>query len=249
MNQSQSLERALEILFVLADSETPLPVSEIARRVPIPKSTAYRLIRTLENNGMIERKAKGQISLGLRILDLARRLHQQLDQDLLTTARPVMEKLTDKLNETSLLVVRKGATATTVDYVEGERLIGFVANNGRIHLLHRGASGKAILAFEDDTTIHKIVSELDEVNYDEVLKDLKHIKENGYTMTVAEVDPDTLAIAAPIFDSYDKVCASLTIVGPKGRFTKEIINVTINEVKKSAKEISTKISYIDIERI
>ena len=119
MDQTQTVGRALDILFVLAEAETTLTVSEISEKVPLPESTAYRLIKTLELNGVVERKSRGQISLGMRIMDLARSLHQQIDRDLLTIARPIMQELTEKLNETSLLVVRRGTIGITVQHIEG----------------------------------------------------------------------------------------------------------------------------------
>ncbi len=63
MNGTQTLGRAIDILFVLAESGTTLTVSEIAEKVGIPDSTAYRFIQTLIKNGFVERKGRGQIGL------------------------------------------------------------------------------------------------------------------------------------------------------------------------------------------
>ena len=48
-------------------------------------------------------------------------------------------------------------------------------------------------------------------------------------------------MAAPIFDEYNRVIASLSIVGPKDRFSEEVTQTTIDEVMKAAKEITSKI--------
>lgn len=242
MNQTQTVSRALDILFVLAESGTTLTVSEIAEKVPLPESTAYRLIKTLEINGVVERKAKGQISLGIRLNDLAKTLQQQMNRDLLAIARPVMERLTEELNETSLLVVRRGNIGLTVQYVEGGRLIGIVVKNGKTHPLHKGASGKSILAFEHQRTIEKNLAELDASEQKKVMKDLKLIKEKGFSKTVAEVDPETFAAAAPIFELEGRVVASLSIVGPKARFDENLTTLTIEKVTKAANVITQEIN-------
>lgn len=246
MNQTQTIERALDILFVLAEAETTLSVSEIAERVPLPDSTAYRLIKTLEVNGVVERKGKGKISLGMRLLDLARSLHTQIDRDLLTIARPVMEKITQSLNETSLLVVRRGEIGVSMQHVEGSHLIGFVSENGKTHPLHEGASGKSILAFETAQFIEKVLSTIDGVDKEKVYKELAAIKKNGYVKTIGEVDPDTLAVAAPIMDEYNRVIASLSIIGPRERFDEETLRRSIKEVLEATKEISRNISEYSI---
>lgn len=133
-----NVKKALDILFVLGEAETPLSVSEIAQRASIPESTVYRLLQTLENNGIIERKSKGQITLGLRILELARSLTQQMDRYLNVIARPIMEKITEKTNETSILAVRSGIEVICIESIASSRLIRFAIENGRLLPLHRG---------------------------------------------------------------------------------------------------------------
>ena len=63
VNKTQTLERALDIIFSLAEAETILTVSEIAEKVAIPESTAYRLIKSLEQYGMVERNQSDKSGL------------------------------------------------------------------------------------------------------------------------------------------------------------------------------------------
>lgn len=236
MNQTQTVGRALDILFLLAEKKETLTVSEISERVPIPESTAYRLIKTLEHYGVVERKGKGEIGLGLRIMDLARTLQHQIDQDLLTISLPIMERLTEKLNESSLLVIRQGSVGVTVQHVEGKQLIGLVTKKGSTHPLERGATGKAILAFEDEKFIHNIV--MREEKPKKLKEELEEIRKKGYVKTIGEVEQDTLAVASPIFNGHDKVIGSLSIVGPISRFDEKATTLTIEEVVKAAQAIN-----------
>ena len=71
MSQIKTLNRALDILFILTESDGPLTVTEIAEKTEVPESTTYRLIQALEQKGVIHRHL-GQISLGMRILDMAK---------------------------------------------------------------------------------------------------------------------------------------------------------------------------------
>ncbi|MND05056.1 Bacterial transcriptional regulator [compost metagenome] len=63
-------------------------------------------------------------------------------------------------------------------------------------------------------------------------------------MTVGEVDPDVCGIAAPIFDGYRRVIASLTVAGPKDRFSEECRERTIRLVVEMAGRISDKMAKI-----
>ncbi|NGQ93945.1 IclR family transcriptional regulator [Brevibacillus sp. SYP-B805] len=245
MNGTQTLGRALDILFVLAEAESTLSVNEIAERVSIPESTTYRLLQTLEKNGIVERRAKGQIGLGLRILDLARSLYQQIDRELFVIARPIMETLTENTNETTILMVRTGTNVICIQHVESRRLIRFAIENGRILPLHLGASGKAILAYETKRVVDQILQRLeDQQKKEKLLADLAQIRQQGYCLTVGEVDRDVFGIAAPIFDSYQRIVASLTIAGPAERLSPETSERMVRSVMEATHTISQKLARV-----
>jgi DNA-binding IclR family transcriptional regulator len=157
MNGNQTLSRALDIIFTLAESPSTLTVTQIAEKVSIPESTAYRFIQILEQNGIVDRKKKGEIALGLRILDLARSLHQQIDRKLLELSRPLMEKLSETTGETIVLAIRSGMYAVCISSMESRRLIRVVIENGRTLPLHTGATGKAILAHESPKIVDQVL--------------------------------------------------------------------------------------------
>lgn len=241
MSQIKTLNRALDILFLLTDVEGPLTVTEIAEKTQVPTSTTYRLIQTLEKKGVIHRQS-GKISLGMRILDMAKAIHDQIDQDLLRHAQPIMEELTNKIDETSILVVRRGNIGVTVHHVDGSHLIGFVVRNGRTLPLHLGASGKAILAYETQEYINKFMKEINSKYYETTLRSLKQTRKDGYVKTIGEVDSDIVGIAAPIFDHTNRIAASISIVGPKDRFNEQFTEQTISAVMKTANKLTKRLS-------
>src|SRR5690625_2577267 len=244
MNGSKTLERALDILFILAERETFLSVKEIASKASIPESTTYRFLQTLEKNGIIERE-EGKIKLGLRILELARVLYQQIDRELDVIAKPTMEKLTEEIGETSLLTVRTGLKIMCIQQIESKRLIRMAVNKGRTLPLHQGASGKAILAFENQQVLNRIEDLINEKErYKKLKEELDVIQKNGFSMTVGEVDQDITGIAAPIFDRQNGVIASLSIVGPKSRIDENFVNLITNATVQAADEISRKLQQI-----
>lgn len=240
MGETQTLARALDILFALAGTGTQLTVSEIAQKVAIPESTAYRLLQTLEKNGIIERKGKGKIGLGLKILDLARCLYQEIDRELFIVARQVMEELTEKTGETSALMVRSGLNAICILSVESKRLIRFSIENGRVLPLHLSASGKAILAFEDPAIIEYVMSDVKDKEF--LHTELTRIKQQGYSITIAELDNEVVGVGVPIYDVYGRVMASLTIAGPAERLSKVAEHELTQAALAAAKKISEKLS-------
>ncbi|KIL36861.1 hypothetical protein SD71_05545 [Cohnella kolymensis] len=241
MNGTQTLGRAIDILFVLAESRTTLTVSDIAEKVSIPESTAYRFIQTLIKNGFVERKGRGRIGLGLRIFDLARSLSLQIERELLAIARPVMEELTNRTNETTVLFIRSGSKAICIEHVTSRRLIRMSIENGRVLPLHSGASGKTLLAFENEKVAGELLIALEpDCKRRPLEKQLAEIRDTGYCLTLGEVDIDAFAIAAPIFDTQHRIAASLSVAGPIHRLNEDNRAPIIEALKAAALQISNK---------
>ncbi|KAI7258664.1 hypothetical protein KC345_g10508 [Hortaea werneckii] len=190
-------------------------------------------------NGIIERKGKNQISLGLRILDLARSLNKQIQRDLLSLALPVMIELTEKTGETSILFVRAGLDAVCIQHVKGRGLIQFTIENGRRLPLHLGASGKCILAFETEKTIERLVALLvPEEERGDLIASFRQIREEGYSYTKGEADPDVFAIGAPVLDNYGLIVASLAVAGPYFRCSEDNKTMLIEAVVCASRQLS-----------
>ncbi|GIO59962.1 IclR family transcriptional regulator [Paenibacillus cineris] len=248
MNGTQTLNRALDILFALSEAPDTLTVSEIAEKVSIPESTTYRFLQTLEQNGIVERRGKSQIGLGLRILDLARRLSHQMHRELLPLALPIMEKLTAQTQETSILFVRTGLDCVCVQNVRSQALLQFAVENGRVLPLTSGASGKCILAYENERIIHRVVDTLGtETDKEALLIELEEIRKKGYSITHGEVDPDIYAIAAPIRDAHGLIVASLSTCGPYFRsnpmYDQRIISLTLDAASQLSRRLGNNIDY------
>lgn len=246
MNGTQTLSRALDILFALAEANGSLSVSDISQKVSIPESSTYRFLQTLEQNGIVERRSKGQIGLGMRILDLARSLSQQVHKELVPLALPIMEELTTETNETSLLFIRSGTNAICIQNIKSRALILYSTENGRILPLHLGASSKAILAFESEKVIQTVLNNLsNEADQKVLLEDLKKVRDQGYATSQGEADPDVFAVGVPIFDSRGSLIASLSIAGPKFRFDEAHSRKSMEAVIRSAEEISRRLGNLN----
>ncbi|WP_155961365.1 IclR family transcriptional regulator [Sporosarcina sp. P33] len=244
MNQTQTVGRALDILFALAEEDRLLTVKEISEKVSIPTSTVYRLIKTLEINDIISREPNGGIGLGFRLFTLAQKLNNKMENDLLESSLPILRQLTEKLHETSFIALKKGDVGVTVQSVEVDRLIRFVTSNGKKHPLTEGATGKAILAFEKKEIIHKVLTTIPETEQTSFSAELHKIRENGYVKTIGEVDEDTFAVAAPIFNMSNEVIASINIAGPKMRFDQVDMEQVVGEIKRASQRLTASLRVI-----
>src|SRR3989475_11038671 len=112
-NRIQSLGRALEMLDLLANAGGELGVTELARRLEVHKSTASRLLATLQEHGLVEQNpASEKYRLGYGLVRLAGAGVAELD--LAPAARAGMEELADRTRENRNLAPLQGGHGVNI---------------------------------------------------------------------------------------------------------------------------------------
>jgi DNA-binding IclR family transcriptional regulator len=143
---SQTLDRGLRVLAVLASNPNGLTVTELALTVGVNRTVVYRLVTTLEQHGLARRDATGKLHVGLGVLALARGLQPVLRE----MANPVLRALAEDLGATAHLTLADGAEALAIAVVEPSWTDFHVAYRvGARHPLSQGAAGRAILLGRD----------------------------------------------------------------------------------------------------
>ncbi|MGH3331984.1 MAG: IclR family transcriptional regulator [Nocardioidaceae bacterium] len=139
---SQTLDRGLRVLAVLAGSPGGLTVTELSAAVGVNRTVVYRLVATLEQHGLARRDSTGRLHVGLGVLTLARGLQPVLRE----LANPVLRALAEELGTTAHLTVADGGEALAIAVVEPSWTDFHVAYRvGARHPLEQGAAGKAVL--------------------------------------------------------------------------------------------------------
>ena len=140
---SQTLDRGLRVLDVLAASPGGLTVTELAGRLEVNRTVVYRLVSTLEGHALVRKDPRGRLHVGLGVLRLASAVQPVL-RDL---AVPVLRSLAESVGCTAHLTVADGEEALALAVVEPSWTDFHGAlRSGTRHPLNRGAAGKAILA-------------------------------------------------------------------------------------------------------
>ncbi|MFE6614518.1 IclR family transcriptional regulator [Amycolatopsis sp. NPDC057786] len=140
---SQTLSRGIRVLEVLADAQEPLSVDRIAERLGVHRSIAYRLIRTLEEHGLLTREPAGKYELGARLAALA----AGIKHDLQAAALPELTAVANELGMTCFVAVMDREECVTLVSVEPRHAVASVAQRpGSRHPFTAGAPGRAILS-------------------------------------------------------------------------------------------------------
>jgi DNA-binding IclR family transcriptional regulator len=139
---SQTLDRGLTVLELLAAQPNGMTVNEIAGSLQVGRTVVYRLIATLEDHRLVRRDHDGRARLGVGALGLARAVQPLLR----SAAVPALRELADSVGATAHLTVTDGNEALAIAVVEPSWTDFHVAyRTGSRHPLDRAAAGRAIL--------------------------------------------------------------------------------------------------------
>jgi DNA-binding IclR family transcriptional regulator len=216
--------RATQLLDVLASSETPLGVTELARRIGVNASTASRLLATLQDAGLVMRTdGGGPFRLGLKLVTLSDRVLAGLDVRAL--ARPLLERLVAETGETATLSVPGEAEAITVDFVPSPSSVVSMARVGRPSVSHATAAGKVMLAYAGGEAAHgrplpeSLTAFTSRTITDPaaLAAELDAVRARGWAEAVGEREADLAALAAPAFGRHGELAAILGVQGPAAR--------------------------------
>ncbi len=185
---SQTLSRGIRILEVLADAGGPLTIDEVAARLGVHRSIAYRLLRTLEDHRLVGRDAAGAVSLGPRMAALA----AGVAQDLQSEALPELTAIANELGMTAFLAVLDGDDCITLASIEPRHAVASVAQRpGARHPVTVGAPGKAIL-------LQLAAAEWPATATSPLRDEVDAARPLGYTTSHDEVIPTVQSVAVPL---------------------------------------------------
>ncbi|MBQ2306318.1 MAG: IclR family transcriptional regulator [Clostridia bacterium] len=244
-----SLARGLAIIDLIHEHGR-LGVTELGKLLGVNKSSAYRLLKTLEEHGYVEQVAEnGKYSLGLKLCKFRERV---LDSyDIRAVAHPYLEELTRLTGEASGLSVRKGDEVYLIDCLSAPHHLGVNLQVGDREELHCTAHGKAMLSAlpEEEQrrllegaelTAHTVNTVTDT---ERLLAVAKADNARRYAVDDEETTLGMRCVAANIYDFSGKVVASIGISGPVDRVAEAKIPEYAEIIIKIADTVSRRLGY------
>ena len=243
----QSVDRALSVLGLLA-RHGELGVTEIAKDLAVHKSTAFRLVATLEAHGLVEQVSdRGKFRLGVGVLRLAGATTVRLD--LVQESRPVATRLAKAVGETVNVAVLSGLEALYLDQVSGPSVLALHQWAGQRIPLHATSNGKVLLAHAPASVLEEVARSLRRytpqtiVDVGRLRRELEDVRRRGWAVAVDELEEGLTAIAAPILGADGAVMASLSASGPTFRLTRERIPEVAAAVQTADREVSRRLGW------
>ena len=246
----RSVDRALDIIGCVAERNGELTIDRIVETVGLPKTTAFRLLATLETRGFVQRHPQLQTyRLGpLALIVGARALG---DLDIRRIARPHIEGLMARTSETVHLSVLSQDSALCIDKIDSRRSVRMSSYVGFRDPLHCSGVGKALLAFQPDEKQKALVGRIalprqtphTITGRRALQKELVAIRVRGFATDIEEIEEGLACIAAPIRDHTGLAAASVSISGPTTRVNDSTLAELIPAVLACAEAISRDLGF------
>ena len=249
MPSGDFVDRVLDIIELLADEPTGLPVSDIARRLDMPKSAAHRLLSSLVTRGFAVQDDPSQryrlsvklAAVGFRVLSGAG------TSDI---CQPSLDRLAIRTGELVRLTLVEGDTLFWIAKAQGALSgLRYDPDLGQAVVLHATATGKAWLSTMSDEVAAGLVKKRGyvvparfgkPVVHDEasLIKELAATRARGYGVAMEEGEPGTCAMARAILGRDGVAVGTVSIAGPASRFTTERMTEVASDLAATVNEIA-----------
>lgn len=248
--ENSSLTNALKVLKTFSVEQTELSLDEIAAENNISKSTACRLLQTLESEGFIVQNTRSNTyHLGLSVLYLANAMLDRFSS--LKEMTKYLKKCTEETGESSHIAVLQGKEVLYLKKEDNQYRVHLRSHIGKRNPAHCTASGLALLAYVDEHKIREWYADGFErptkysiSSIEQLLERLEEGRRKGYFLSDREMVENVLSVGAPIFNREGEVMASISIAGLYNRMKPQLSKI-IRLVTETSKEISCMIQHTE----
>jgi DNA-binding IclR family transcriptional regulator len=233
-----ALEKGLDILELFAHEPTGLAKSDVARRLGRTVSEIFRMLVCLEERGYISSRDGERFHLTLRLFELGQQYPPT--KRLITESVPIMQQVSDKLNQSCHLGVLDGDRVMIVAHVDSPRSVGFYVKAGGIGDLMRSTTGHVILAHQSPEDSSRAVQLWCQHNRARPPRDfgvhLSKIKQRGYEQRKSYEVEGVVNISFPVLDDRGHAVAALSVPFLQ-RLGERATPVTVIRVLKEASSL------------
>lgn len=248
MYNAPALKKAIQILKILVEDYQPMGVVDVAKRIMIGKSTAYGILKSFQEEGLISKNlSTKKYTIGKEMMRLSKMVLRR--QDLAFIARPCLERLAQVTDETVFLGIREDDAIKAIDIVEAEKEFKISSTVGAKLPLTAGAVGKIFLSAMSNEEMVAYIAEKGLPQYTEnsitdsnsLIKEIEKIRKLGYSLDNGEYLKGIRAVASLIYQSGSPIGA-IWLVGFSNSILDRNMDHIIRNLKYTAEHINDRLS-------
>lgn len=249
----QSVEVGFRLLRVLAATNRPMMLRDIAKGAGMPAAKAHRYMVSFLRIGIVEQDASsGRYDLGAYALELGLSGLGRLDP--VRLSGPILESLCEEIQETVALAVWGTHGATIVRIVDAGGPITITLRPGTTLSLCKSATGRAFATFYRSPFLKRMLDdELKEIANTsntaitivrrQLEKNLTEIRDHGIARATGSLTPGINGFSAPVYDHTGSMVAAITSLGTMGEFDVEWDSPVAKAMLSAAMSLSQRLGY------
>jgi IclR family transcriptional regulator, acetate operon repressor len=248
----QSIDRALDLLDILAAADSELALGEIAGKAGLNSSTCHHLLATLCKRGYVGRNPRARTYfLGARITELSNRRLKQFN--LIDLALPELRQLNTATGEAVHLAVLQGNALVTLAKLDSRLPVRVGSDEaGKANAAHATATGKAILAWLPEAEIARVIASNGLTRFTDktvatiaaLMDDLRQVRRNGFAIDREEFQPGVVCVGVAIRDHAGAVIGSISSSMPAMRASPQAVDLVKTAVKACAAAVSDRLGGV-----
>ena len=241
--------KAGKVLNLFSFKQPEWGVTDVAKTLAIPKSSASDIMASLADQGLLNRMDGGRYRLGWRLFELSQILLE--NTEFRTEARKAMQEVVERWGETTHLAVLEGAQAVYVEKMQTPAAVRILLSRVGARLpAHFSAVGKVLLAHQEWSRVSRLLQDQGLhaftpntiTSFDRLASELEQVRKQGYAYDHEEVAIGLCCVAAPIRNLDGRVIAAISLSVPAYRFCPQQDNYTAI-ILNTARRISENLGY------
>lgn len=243
--RGSAIEKALQVLNAICDQPQPIGLPDIAARIKLPRQTVHRVLRQLEDAGLVIRDVvRDRFSVGPQLGKLA--LSALYSDNQSAPMRTILHELVGAVQETCNIGVLRGFEFVYLARVECDWPLRSHLHAGTAVPAHCSSGGKAILAFMPDAQQSRLLrwgklkpmTEKSITDPSQLGAVLAEVRENGYALSVEEMQLGLIGVGVPICDTAGRALAALVMHGPLARIAPERAVAEVPRLQGAARRLA-----------
>jgi IclR family transcriptional regulator, KDG regulon repressor len=247
-----AVQRAVEVLELLAVSHTGISLADLSRQTGYPKSSLFRILLTLEKASIVQLdRTRSIFTLGMKLIDWGNRALEKID--LKSVTHPHLVRMAHETRESYYVAILDDNEVIIIDRADTPEIWRVVARLGQRSPVHATASGQVLMAEAPDEMLHTAIQRTGLKRFTpqtitgmaRLKIRLKEIRKDGYVINDAEYKPDLCVISVPLRDHHGKVVAALmtALTSERSRKNKPLLMSIVELLKREAAVISKELGY------
>ncbi|MGE9965568.1 IclR family transcriptional regulator [Fusicatenibacter saccharivorans] len=244
------VDRVFDIIEVLAASDIPMSLSDIAKHTGMSKSTVHRLLSSMCTRHYVEKNSDNNYSIGYKLMETVS-LHIN-NLELLTEAKPFLTNIMRDLNLTAHMGILDGCDVVYLEKLDIYPNTRLYTQVGFRSPAYCSSMGKCLLSCLSGDELEDALYDCEFKRYTpntitdirEFKRYLRVVRRQGWAMDNEEYQLGHRCVGAPVFDYRGTPVAAISASGSITQLSDRNLEAVIKEVKQSAASISRKMGYV-----